>query len=94
MIDFLADFLAYYALSCKSKKETSSEYQPNLLKKKLIKNKHYYFIYPETIKLTNSKETMRYLKVKRILRYHFQANVCFHETLLLPSSLNVTMLPS
>ena len=63
----LVEFLAYYTLSCESKEDTSSDYQPNVFEDKLIEYNHDDCIYPRTIKLINSKKTMTCCKVERIL---------------------------
>lgn len=85
----LSEFLAYYTLSCKSKDDTSSECQPNILEDKLMIINHDDYPYPNNIKLTNSKtKTMRFCKVKIILGYYvssksFSPEKCAHHLLLL-----------
>ena len=94
MILSLVEFQAYVALSRKSKEETSNEYQPILLKEKLIENNHDNCMYPKSKKLTNLKETLRYQKVKNIFRYHFPNKLLFPENVFVLKVLKVSVIQS
>ena len=52
------------------KSSSTLEYQPDELDDDLIEKNHEECPYPQNIKLIISRETMRYEKVRPILRYH------------------------
>ena len=81
-----AEFLSCYTLENKSSK--TSEYQPDELDNNFTENNQEECSYPPKIKLLFSGETMRYRKLKRILRYQVPSKLlspekCAHHLILL-----------